>query len=98
MAAQAAQVVPALPPAQLYPSDEGAADPAEARSDHFSFQLSGYPACLASEDFFVGPVPSSPAPDPNPNYHSPGDTVVNAGYACDITRAITAAAWLCGTR
>jgi hypothetical protein len=98
VAAQAAQVVPALPPAQLYPSDEGAADPAEGRSDHFSFQLSGYPACLASEDFFVGPAPSSPAPDPNPNYHSPGDTVVNAGYACDITRAITAAAWLCGTR
>jgi bacterial leucyl aminopeptidase len=98
VAAQVSRVAPALPPAQLYPSADGAPDPAEGRSDHSSFQLSGYPACLASEDFFVGPAPSSPAPDPNPNYHSPGDTVVKASYASDITRAMTAAAWLCGTR
>lgn len=97
VAAQVPRVAPALPAPQLYPVD-GARDPGEQRSDHYSFQLNGYPACLAIEDFFLGPAPSSPAPDPNPNYHSPADTAVDVGYACDITRAMTAAAWLSGTR
>lgn len=87
-----------LPPPQLYPQVNGTPDPAEQRSDHYSFQLNGYPACLASEDFFAGPNAGSPAPDPNPNYHSPADQTVDAGYACAVTRAMTAAAWLCGTR
>ncbi|HEV7450815.1 MAG TPA: hypothetical protein VGO16_05395 [Pseudonocardiaceae bacterium] len=30
-------------------------DGAERRSDHYSFQLQGYTACLASEDLFAGP-------------------------------------------
>ncbi|WP_232660903.1 M28 family peptidase [Pseudonocardia sp. TRM90224] len=95
-----ATVVPrvsTLPGPQIYPGN-GAPDPAEQRSDHFSFQLHGYAACLASEDFFAGPAPTSPAPDANPNYHLPTDTTVSATYARDITRAVTAAAWLCGTR
>ena len=34
--------------------------PAEARSDHYSFQVEGYAACLTSEDFFAGPGAGSP--------------------------------------
>ena len=34
----------------------------------------------------------------NPNYHLPTDTAVNAGYAADITRLVTAAAWVAATR
>src|SRR6185503_7230440 len=55
------EVSPALPAPQLYPSTNQT-DPAESRSDHYSFQLEGYAACLASEDFFVGPNGNSPAP------------------------------------
>jgi hypothetical protein len=91
------QVSPGLPAPQTYPSD-GNADPAESRSDHYSFQLEGYAACLASEDFFAGPGRAAPAPDANPMYHPPTDTVVNASYAADIARLITAAAWVAATR
>jgi bacterial leucyl aminopeptidase len=90
------QVSPNLPAPQLYPGDSS--DPAEARSDHYSFQEEGYAACLASEDFFVGPESSSPQPEPNPNYHMPADTAVNANYAADIARAVIAAAWMAATR
>src|SRR5262249_29448909 len=68
-------------------------DPAAGRSDHASFQAHGYPACVVSEDFFVGPGPDAPVPEENPNYHRPGDTFVDEVYAADITRAIAAAAW-----
>jgi len=91
------EVSPALPAPQLYPSTNQT-DPAESRSDHYSFQLEGYAACLASEDFFVGPNGNSPAPDPNPNYHLPADKAVNPLYAADITRAVAAAAWIASTR
>jgi len=91
------EVSPALPSPQLYPSTNQT-DPAESRSDHYSFQLEGYAACLASEDFFVGPNGNSPAPDPNPNYHLPADKAVNPLYAADITRAVAAAAWIASTR
>jgi bacterial leucyl aminopeptidase len=60
--------------------------------------LEGYAACLASEDFFVGPGPAAPAPEPNPNYHMPADTTVNATYAANIARAVAAAAWVSATR
>lgn len=98
VAALVPAVSPALPPPQIYPASPDGSDPAEQRSDHHSFALHGYPAVLASEDFFVGPVPSSPVADPNPNYHSPDDTVVDVGYVGDIVRVVTAAAWLCATR
>lgn len=88
------QVSPRLPPAQIFAAD----DPAESRSDHYSFQLEGYAACLASEDYFAGPGPGAPQPDPNPEYHLSTDTVVNAGYAADIARAMTGAAWVAATR
>jgi leucyl aminopeptidase len=90
------QVSPDLPIPQLYPGNTP--DPAEARSDHYSFQAEGYAACLASEDFFAGPGVDSPQPEPNPNYHLPTDTVTNFGYAADIARAVTAAAWVAATR
>jgi Zn-dependent M28 family amino/carboxypeptidase len=87
------QVSPGLPAPQLYPHDEEV-DPGEARSDHYSFQVHGYPACLASEDLFAGPGPGAPPAEMNPQYHMPTDVSINAGYAADIARVVTAAAWL----
>ncbi|WP_431676894.1 M20/M25/M40 family metallo-hydrolase [Kitasatospora sp. KL5] len=98
IAALAPQVSPGLPAPQIFAGANGTGDPAEGRSDHYSFQLHGYPACLASEDFFAGPGPSAPAPEPNPDYHLPADRTVNAGYAADIARATAAAAWLTVSR
>ena len=51
-----------------------------------------------SEDFFIGPGPLAPNPEPNPNYHLPADRTINADYATDIARAATAAAWISATR
>ncbi len=93
----AAEVSPRLNPPQVYlsrgPSD-AERDPAERRSDHASFQERGYAACAVSEDFFVGPDLSAPAPEQNPNYHRRGDTFVDFEYAADIARAVGAAAWV----
>jgi hypothetical protein len=89
------QVAPTLPEVQIYHSatvPDG--DPAAGRSDHASFQAQGYPACVVSEDFFVGPGADAPAPQENPNYHRPGDTFVDEVYAADIARAIAATAWV----
>ncbi|WP_369255318.1 M28 family peptidase [Geodermatophilus amargosae] len=91
------QVSPTLPAPQLYPHD-GEWDPAEGRSDHHSFQLQGYTACLASEDLFAGPGPGAPPAEMNPQYHMPTDVSVNGGYAADIARLVTAAAWVTATR
>jgi Zn-dependent M28 family amino/carboxypeptidase len=98
IAALVPQISAGLPAPQIYPGAGALSDPAERRSDHYSFQVEGYAACLASEDFFVGPGPGAPAPEPNPNYHLPADNVVNAQYAADITRAVAAAAWVTATR
>lgn len=91
------QVSPALPAPQIYPAG-GESDPAERRSDHYSFQLQGYPACLASEDLFAGPGSGAPPAEMNPKYHLPTDAVINAGYAADIARLVTAAAWVAATQ
>ncbi|CAM5404604.1 M28 family metallopeptidase [Streptomyces aurantiogriseus] len=98
IAATASQVAPSLPAPQMYPGSTAGGDPAEERSDHYSFQLHGYRACLVSEDFFIGPGSSAPNPEPNPNYHLPADRTINADYARDIARAVTAAAWISATR
>jgi bacterial leucyl aminopeptidase len=87
----AEHVSPNLPAPQIYLSKDP--DPAEERSDHASFQLVGYPACVISEDFFAGPDPGSPQSEANPNYHKKGDTFVDPEYAADIARAVAAAAW-----
>jgi bacterial leucyl aminopeptidase len=89
-------VSPNLPAPQIYLSKDP--DPAEERSDHASFQLVGYPACVTSEDFFAGPRPGSPKSEANPNYHKKGDTFVDPEYAADIARAVAAAAWATANR
>ena len=91
------QVSPDLSGPQIYPGDDEL-DPAERRSDHYSFQMQGFTACLASEDLFAGPGSSAPPAEMNPNYHLPTDAVINAGYAADIARVVTAAAWIAATR
>jgi len=95
--ARAAEQLGALPPAQVYSgtTPAGGTDPARFdgainRSDHASFQEQGYPAVLVSEDFFPN-RPGDPAADPNPNYHSNTDAVVDAAYGADITRAVSVA-------
>lgn len=95
--ARAAEQLGALPPAQVYSGTTpiGGTDPARFdgainRSDHASFQEQGYPAVLVSEDFFPN-RPGEPAADPNPNYHSNTDVVIDAAYGADITRAVSVA-------
>jgi bacterial leucyl aminopeptidase len=68
-------------------------DPAYNRSDHYSFNVVGLPACLTIEDFFADPRPGSPQSEPNPDYHKRSDTFVDPEYAADIARAVAAAAW-----
>lgn len=97
VAAVTAAVSPDLPAPQIYPAP-GTPDPGHERSDHHSFQLNGFAACLASEDFFLGPGPGAPAPDPNPNYHTAADTTIAGSYVRDICRTVTTAAWISGTR
>jgi hypothetical protein len=58
-------------------------DGAIERSDHFSFQQEGYPACHISEDFFAN-YPTESSDDPNPNYHRFTDQVVDVPYTSDI--------------
>ncbi|MCY7336527.1 MAG: M28 family peptidase [Chamaesiphon sp.] len=86
----AAVLSPNLASPQIYTQP----DPAEGRSDHASFHQRGYAACVTSEDFFAGPLPTSPAAEPNPNYHRDGDTFVDLDYAADIARVIGAATWV----
>ena len=95
--ARAAEGLGALPPAQLYSgtTPTGGTDPSRFdgainRSDHASFHEQGYPAVLVSEDFFPN-RPGDPAADPNPNYHSNTDAVIDAAYGADITRAVSVA-------
>jgi hypothetical protein len=79
---------------QIYTSASLEGDPAEGRSDHASFQAVGYAACVASEDFFVGPRSDSPAPEANPNYHMKEDAFIDGDFAADIARVLAAGAWL----
>ena len=95
--ARAAARLGVLAPAQIYSgtTPTGGTDPtrfdgAINRSDHASFQEQGYPAVLVSEDFFPN-KPGDPAADPNPNYHSNTDAVIDAAYGADITRAVSVA-------
>ena len=86
--ALAPTLAPNLAPPQIF---RNADDPAAGRSDHASFHERGFAACVCSEDFFAGPAPDSPAPQPNPNYHKNTDTVVNVDYAADIARLVAGA-------
>lgn len=80
-------------PPQLYHSTVPGGDPADGRSDHSSFHAVGYPAIVASTDFFKGPTPDAPTPEPNPNYHSVHDQVVHPEYMAPIVRTIGRTAW-----
>jgi hypothetical protein len=97
--ATAALGLGALPPAQIYrgtapggpaDSDRDKFDGAIGRSDHAAFQEQGYPGVVATEDFFIN-RPGEAASEPNPNYHSKLDTVVDASYAADIVCAVAQA-------
>jgi hypothetical protein len=86
-----------LAPAQIYqgtnPSggaDRAAYDGAINRSDHAAFHQQGYPAVLASEDFFSN-LASEPVSDGNPDYHRVTDRFVDFAYAADITCAVAQA-------
>lgn len=92
LAALAPQVAPTFPPPQVHRSEGPTGDPASGRSDHASFQAYGYPACLISEDFFMGAPDGLPA-DANPNYHRAADTAIDPAYAVELTRVVAAAAW-----
>jgi bacterial leucyl aminopeptidase len=65
-------------------------DGALGRSDHYSFQIHGYSACVVSEDFFSN-LNSEPLRDANPNYHSKKDKVVDIDYATDIADTVALA-------
>ena len=58
-------------------------DGAIERSDHYSFQQLGYPACHISEDFFAN-YPTESSVDPNPNYHRFGDQDIDISYTSEI--------------
>jgi Fungalysin metallopeptidase (M36)/Peptidase family M28 len=90
----APEVSPSLGTGEIYNSAD---DPAAGRSDHASFQAQGYPAVVISENFFTGPAADSPAAQANPQYHSAGDTFVDAGFAADIARVVAATAWVIAT-
>ena len=87
-----------LGPAQIYRgtnpgagADRTVYDGAIGRSDHASFQQHGYPAVVASEDFFIN-MTGEPSADTNPNYHRAADTAIEASYgsaiACAVIRAV----------
>lgn len=88
------RLVPLLSPNLTLPQIYTRPDPAEGRSDHASFHQRGYAACVTSEDFFAGPLPTSPDSEPNPNYHKDQDTFIDFDYAADIARAIGGAVWI----
>jgi hypothetical protein len=94
LAERVARLTSVVSPTLATPQIYSVADPADGRSDHASFQERGYAACVASEDFFLGPGAAAPAPQPNPNYHRRGDTDVDLQYAADIARVVAAAAWI----
>ena len=95
----APRVSPDLPPVQIYHGGSWPrGDPAAGRSDHASFHAQGYPAIVVSEDFFVGPGTNDSAPEPNPNYHRPGDASIDAHFAADIARTLGLAAWVSASR
>jgi hypothetical protein len=71
-------------------------DPATGRSDHTSFHQHGWPACLLSEDLWVGVCGVGYAQPPmsgNPAYHLASDLNIAFDYAADIARIVAEAAW-----
>jgi Zn-dependent M28 family amino/carboxypeptidase len=94
----AAAEIPLTP--QVYFHRPRKPDPGQGFSDHTSFHKHRYPAILVSENFFPGQGSVVSPACPNPDYHLPEDTADNLdfGYAANIARAVTAAAWHRATR
>jgi len=88
----AAEVSPSLA-AQVHPLPDCDFDPAAHRSDHESFLVQGWPACLVAEDLWAE-VCASPAQTGNPAYHTAQDVAIDRAYAADVARAAAAAAWI----
>lgn len=88
----------ALQPAQIYKGtsptvgapDRSLYDPAINRSDHAAFHQQGYPAVAITEDYFAN-LPTEPGKDPNPNYHSANDRVIDADYGVSIASTVACA-------
>lgn len=91
------ELAPRLTP-QIYPGENEKRDIGEGFSDHTSFHLHEFPACLITENFFTGPG-SITLKEPNPAHHLPEDRLekLDFEYAADIARAVTAAAWYLAT-
>jgi bacterial leucyl aminopeptidase len=91
----AARLLGELGPAEVYrsPADPLRRDPADGRSDHSSFHMSGYAAVIVSEDFFGGTTDLPTEAPNNPHYHSRTDTAIDASYAASIARIAALAAW-----
>lgn len=87
-----------LQPAQIYKGtsawsgapDRSLYDPAINRSDHGPFHQQGYPAIVVTEDYFAN-LPTEPGKDPNPNYHTLNDTLIDADYGAAIASAVACA-------
>jgi hypothetical protein len=88
-----------LQPAQIYQGTSSSAgapdrtlyDPAINRSDHGAFHQQGFPAVAVSEDYFAN-LATEPGKDPNPNYHSANDKVIDASYGAAIASVVACAA------
>jgi hypothetical protein len=83
-------------PAQIYKGtrqgnendyDRDLFDGAIKRSDHYSFQIHGYPSIHISEDFFAN-LPIEPDKDNNPEYHKFTDTKIDSSYVSNIVNAL----------
>lgn len=96
----APQVSAGLPAPEIFPPSPQESDPADRRSDHASFQMAGYAACVISEDFFRGPGAGSSGTDANPHYHLPSDVIseLNISYMADVARVVAAVAWVTADR
>jgi len=87
-----------LQPAQIYMGtsvsagapDRSLYDPAISRSDHGAFHQQGYPAIAVTEDYFANLL-TEPGRDPNPNYHTAKDNVIDADYGAAIASAVACA-------
>jgi Zn-dependent M28 family amino/carboxypeptidase len=90
---QAAIGEPLVP--ERYPFAGSVTDPANERSDHSSFQMYGWPACLVCENFWIDNVALGPMSRGNPNYHmkSDVDATLDEDYAAAIIRTVARATW-----
>jgi bacterial leucyl aminopeptidase len=97
VSAMCGELAPRLSP-EIYPGVNDKRDVGEGFSDHTSFHLHGFPACLITENFFTGPGTIT-LKEPNPAHHLPEDEMDNLDfeYAADIARVVAGAVWSLAT-